>query len=87
MTADTHPDKPGDVLAERPMSLDRLDALIGQWDMEATFGAGYFGPGTSAMTGRGGRTTFEWLESRFFLIQRFVVDTRLLAALQRAHLR
>ena len=74
MTADAHPDNPVDVPAERPMSLDRLDALIGDWEMEATFGAGYFGPGSSAMTGRGGRTTFEWLDGRFFLIQRFAVD-------------
>ena len=74
MTADAHPDNPGDVPAERPLALDRLDALIGQWEMEATFGAGYFGPGTSARTGRGGRTTFEWLEGRFFLIQRFAVE-------------
>ena len=72
MAADAHADNPGDVPAERPTSLDRLDALIGDWEMEATFGAGYFGPGTSARTGRGGRTTFDWLEGRFFLTQRFV---------------
>ena len=40
--------------------------------MEATFEAGYFGPGSPAMTNRGGRTTFEWLDGRFFLTQRFV---------------
>ena len=74
MATDAHADNPGDVPAERPLALDRLDALIGQWEMEATFGAGYFGPGTSARTGRGGRTTFEWLDGRFFLIQRFAVD-------------
>lgn len=66
------PDSPGDVPAERPASLDRLDVLIGRWEMEASFGAGYFGPGTPAFTGRGGLTTFEWLEGRFFLTQRFV---------------
>ncbi len=74
MTTDAHVGSPGDVPAGRPVPLDRLDVLIGQWEMEAMFGAGYFGPGTSAMTGRGGRTTFEWLEGRFFLIQRFVVE-------------
>jgi hypothetical protein len=63
---------PGDIPAERPGSLDRLDVLIGQWEMEASFEAGYFGPGTPPFTGRGGRTTFEWLEGRFFLTQRFV---------------
>jgi hypothetical protein len=74
MTMDALPDNPGDVPAKRPRSLDRLEVLIGQWEMEAAFGAGYFGPGTSAMTSRGGRTTFEWLDGRFFLTQRFVVE-------------
>jgi hypothetical protein len=64
--------RPGDIPAERPASLDRLSVLIGQWEMEASFEAGYFGPGTPPVTGRGGRTTFEWLEGRFFLTQRFV---------------
>jgi hypothetical protein len=67
-----HPDSPGDIPAERAPSLDRLDALSGRWDMEATFGAGYFGAGSPAITGRGGQTTFEWLEGRFFLTQRFI---------------
>jgi hypothetical protein len=66
------PDSPGDIPAARPASLDRLDALIGRWEMEASFSAGYFGAGTPPITGRGGRTTFEWLEGRFFLSQRFV---------------
>jgi len=59
---------------ERPRSLSRLDVLIGEWEMEAVLGAGYFGPGSPAETRGGGRTTFEWLEGRFYLIQRFVVD-------------
>jgi hypothetical protein len=59
---------------ERPAALDRLEALTGRWDMEATFEAGYFGPGTPAVTERGGRTTFEWLDGRFFLTQRFTVE-------------
>lgn len=67
-------DSPGDVPAERPGSLDRLDVLTGGWAMEAAFGAGYFGPDSQAETRGGGRTTFEWLEGRSYLIQRFVVD-------------
>jgi hypothetical protein len=70
----THSAGPGDVRAEQPGSLDRLDVLTGEWEMEATFGAGYFGPGSPATTERGGRTTFEWLRGRYFLTQRFVVD-------------
>jgi hypothetical protein len=70
----THPGGPGDVPAERPASLGRLDALTGQWEMEATFEAGYFGPGSPAFTGRGGQATFEWLEGRFFLTQRFITE-------------
>jgi hypothetical protein len=65
---------PGDVPAGRPGSLDRLDVLTDDWEMEATFEAGYFGPGSPATTERGGRTTFEWLQGRYFLTQRFVVD-------------
>jgi hypothetical protein len=42
--------------------------------MEATFGAGSFGPGSPAITARGDRTTFTWLEGRFFLIQRFTAE-------------
>ena len=38
---------PGDIPAERPASLDRLDVLIGQWEMEATFE-----PDTSALAAR-----------------------------------
>jgi hypothetical protein len=67
-------DNPGDVPVSRPDSLDRFDALIGIWEMEASFQAGYFGPGTPPITNRTGRTNFEWLEGRFFLIQRVVVD-------------
>ncbi len=38
-------DSPGDIPAERPAWLDRLDVLTGQWEMEASFEAGYFGDG------------------------------------------
>jgi hypothetical protein len=63
------PPVPGDVPEGRPEALDRLEALVGEWETEATFEAGFFGPGTPAISG-GGRTTFEWFEGRFFLIQR-----------------
>ena len=66
----TRSDDPGDLPGERPPALDRLDALIGTWEMEARFEAGYFGQGSPAITGRGGRTTFDWLEGRFFVAQR-----------------
>jgi hypothetical protein len=72
--ASAHSDSPGDVPAGRPGSLDRLDVLTGEWEMQAAFDAGYFGPGSPAVTRGGGRTTFEWLEGRFYLIQRFVVE-------------
>jgi Protein of unknown function (DUF1579) len=62
---------PADVPDERPAALDRLNVLVGRWETAATFGAGFFGPGSPETTGRG-RTTFEWLEGRFFLTQHFV---------------
>lgn len=71
-TQGAHPGIPGNVPAGRPARLDRLDVLTGQWEMEATFEAGYFSPGSPAFTGRGGRTTFEWLDGKFFLTQRFI---------------
>ena len=67
-------DSPAGVPAQRPAALDRLDVLTGRWEMEASFAAGSFGPGSPAITNRGGRTTFEWVEGRFFLTQRFVVE-------------
>jgi hypothetical protein len=67
-------DRPGDIPAGRPAALSRLDALLGEWDMEAVFVAGYFGPGSPPVAGRGGRTSFEWLDGEFFLIQRFAAD-------------
>jgi hypothetical protein len=73
-TSGTGQGNPAGVPAERPASLDRLQALIGHWEMEATFKAGYFGPGSPAITERGGRATFEWLDGRYFLTQRFAVD-------------
>jgi hypothetical protein len=60
--------------SERPAWLDRLEVLTGQWEMEATFEAGYFSPDSPAMTGRGAQTTFEWLDGRFFLTQRFTSE-------------
>jgi hypothetical protein len=93
MTATRHPQEqpptagpasPGDVPAQRPASLDRLDALTGEWEMAATFEAGRLGPAipastspastSPASTSRGGRTTFGWLAGGFFLIQRFSTE-------------
>jgi hypothetical protein len=68
------PDSPADVPADRAAALGRLDVLIGEWEIEASFEAGYFGPGTPAITGRSGRTSFEWLDGGFFVIQRFVSE-------------
>lgn len=68
----TNPGNPGDIPAQRPVSLTRLGALTGRWEMEASFDAGFFGEGSPPATGRGGSTTFEWLDGEFFLIQRFV---------------
>src|ERR1022692_4520863 len=68
-----HAGSPGDIPGGRPVSLDRLEVLIGQWEMAASFEAGYFGPGSPATTS-GGRVSFEWVEGKFFLIQRFVVE-------------
>jgi hypothetical protein len=62
---------PGDVPGDRPASLDRLNVLVGQWEVAAGFKAEFFGPGSPEITGRG-RTTFQWLDGRFFLTQRFV---------------
>lgn len=63
-------DKPSDVPEKRPGALDHLDVLVGRWETEATFDAGFFGPDSPETKGRG-RTSFEWLDGRFFLVQRF----------------
>jgi hypothetical protein len=47
--------------------LERLDALIGQWTLEAGPPGGPSWPGEA-------RASFEWLEGRTFLIQRWTVD-------------
>jgi hypothetical protein len=47
--------------------LERLDGLIGQWTMEAVPPGGPPWPGDA-------RVTFEWLEGRTFLIERWTVD-------------
>lgn len=65
---------PGDLPAQRPPALDRLEALAGEWTMEASFDAGYFGPGSRPVTDGGGHATFEWLEGKYFLIQRVSVE-------------
>jgi hypothetical protein len=63
-----------DIPAFRPADLDKLDSLVGDWEMEACFAPGFFGPDSPAITNSDGRTTFEWLEGRFFLCQRWRND-------------
>ena len=53
----------GEAPAGGPAALAHLDVLVGEWDTEALF------PGHPPLAGAG-RTTFEWLEGRHFLIQR-----------------
>jgi Protein of unknown function (DUF1579) len=65
---------PGDVPTGRPEALSRLDALVGEWEMEFSFESGFFGPGSPAVSGRGGRTTFQWFDGEFFLIQRATAE-------------
>jgi hypothetical protein len=67
------PDAPADIPDERPVSLDRLNVLVGRWETKATFKAGFFGTGSPEITSRG-RVTFNWLDGQFFLTQRFVND-------------
>jgi hypothetical protein len=66
--------EPSDIPRDRPLALSRLEALVGEWEMEVSFEAGFFGPGSPALTHRGGRTTFEWLQGNFFLVERSTPD-------------
>jgi hypothetical protein len=52
---------------DRNPALERLDVLVGKWTMEATPPGGPPWPGEA-------RVTFEWLEGRTFLIERWTVD-------------
>lgn len=61
--------EPGDIPSERPAAIGRLGVLVGEWKTEASFTAGFFGPGSPAVSGAG-NTTFQWLEGEHFLIQR-----------------
>jgi len=65
---------PGDVPLERPSQLAALDALLGEWDVQASFAAGFLGPDSPATTVGGARTSFEWLAGQHFMIQRFTVE-------------
>ena len=53
--------------AGRDAPLDRLDALIGEWTMEAAPPGGPHWPGDACVR-------FEWLEGRTFVIERWTVD-------------
>jgi hypothetical protein len=48
-------------------AVERLDAFIGGWSLEAGPPGGPSWPGE-------GRVTFEWLEGRAFLIERWTID-------------
>jgi hypothetical protein len=52
---------------DRSAALDRLEALVGRWSLEAGPPGGPPWPGEAWVT-------FEWLEGRTFLIQRWNVD-------------
>jgi hypothetical protein len=53
--------------ASRNPALERLDALVGEWTVEAS------PPGKPPWEAEG-RTTFEWLKGRNFLVERSTVD-------------
>jgi hypothetical protein len=53
--------------AGRNPALDRLEALVGEWTMEAGPPGGPPWPGDA-------RVSFEWLNGRTFLIERWTVD-------------
>jgi hypothetical protein len=69
----TDDDNPAGVPAERPAVLGPLAALVGEWETEAVFEAGFLGPDTPAVSGRG-HTSFEWMDGEFFLLQRFSAE-------------
>ena len=65
--AEPHTPEPGDVPPGPPAALEALDVLVGEWSYE----------GSHAMipnTVLRGRTAFEWLEGKRFLVQREAVD-------------
>ena len=51
----------------RPAHLDALDALVGEWTMEAGPPGGPPWPATAEVR-------FEWLEGRTWLVQRWTID-------------
>jgi hypothetical protein len=53
--------------SERDHSLDRLEALVGEWSLEA-------GPPDGPQWPGEGRVSFEWLQGRQFLIERWEID-------------
>ncbi|MEU7145031.1 hypothetical protein ABZ942_36700 [Nocardia sp. NPDC046473] len=66
--------QPSDIPDDRDTALERLEPLVGRWEAEAFFEAGFFGPGTPALTDRSGRTTFEWMKTKRLLVERSTVD-------------
>ncbi|MFI6214028.1 hypothetical protein ACIBCD_18720 [Nocardia brasiliensis] len=70
----TQDPQPSDIPDSRDTALDRLEPLVGRWQVEASFAAGFFGPGTPAVKDRSGTTTFEWMKTKQFLVERSVID-------------
>jgi hypothetical protein len=66
--AGENPPIPGDVPALRPPWLDDLGLLVGEWETHARWPADPQGSGR-------GLTTFEWLDGRYYLLQRFSAST------------
>ena len=56
-------------MSEDANDVRSLDALVGEWSMEAVF------PLDPPVTGRG-RVSFEWLSEDSFLVQRWEVEHR-----------
>lgn len=57
----------GTIITDQPArtaALERLDPLVGTWNLEAAF------PGRPATGPRGGQCVFEWMKGRQLLIQR-----------------
>jgi len=73
-TTDSKAATASDIPSGRSPLLEPLELLVGSWEMEARFAEGAFGPGSPPVVNRDGRTTFEWLDGGFFLVQRWAVD-------------
>ncbi|MFG1791858.1 hypothetical protein [Nocardia sp. NPDC049149] len=71
---DAQDPQPSDIPDDRDVSLDRLEPLLGAWGVEVFFAADFFGPGSPAVTDRSGTTTYEWMKTKRFLVERSIID-------------